>query len=569
MMINLLSLAFILGMFLLWGQQGIFSAFLHLAGVIAAMVLSLATWDMLAHWMLGTETLLSHHAWGLSLLAPFVLWLGLFRFAFGYIVPGNVFFSPMTNQIGGGVLGGIAAFFVCGFTIIGLNFLPLPGGVAGYKPLSVDAGRIETAASGHLWIPFDRWTDNFLHMISRGSMGTGRPLDEYIGPSLLEEAVIYRLAMEYHENLPLSAPADSVRLEWARVYEGLSHEVLPPAAQINLGPHQRVDETQRLVWVRLAWTLSPVSAGNEGVIRLPPTQLRLTGRDAGGGGTQVISPIGGILRGSPSVFYPTRGSTLRDILQANFAGRDTVETDWLFMVPNDVDPRFLRVRNLRFDLSDLEQLLVEDPTPESLAANEPFTGLAEVHRDRRELAEMDARWEWSDRLPTTFGRAQLSGRGNEYDNGAFLRATHQRADRGDRHLDRVAVPAGYRSVRVILSPEDVDAMAAVEADSDAGAEPNHYWLEYEREDGERRKAAPVGYIYRDEDNEFSFAVRATLEGFNDIDDVPLIRTRRGVRPRAQGEDFYLYFPVPEGGTPTAIGVRDQTAQELGEPDDND
>ncbi len=187
-----------------------------------------------------------------------------------------------------------------------------------------------------------------------------------------------------------------------------------------------------------------------------------------------------------------------------------------------------------------------------------------VHR-----GELAVVWEWSDRLPTTFGRAQLSGRGNEYDNGAFLRASHQRADRGDRHLDRVAVPAGYRSVRVILSPEDVDAMAAVEADSDAGAEPNHYWLEYEREDGERRKAAPVGYIYRDEDNEFSFAVRATLEGFNDIDDVPLIRTRRGVRPRGEGEDFYLYFPVPEGATPTAIGVRDQTAQELGEPDDND
>ena len=568
MMINSLSLAFILAMIFWWGQQGIFSALLHLAGVIAAMVLSLATWDLLAHWMLGTETLLSHHAWGLALLAPFVLWMGLFRFAFSYLVPGNVFFSPMTNQVGGGALGAIAGVLVCGYTIIGLNFLPLPGDIGGYKPAVVSSdGRIQpNPEGGRLWVPFDEWTNSFLHTLSRGSMGTGRSLDEYVGPSLLDEAIRYRLATDYHEALLLNTPPQNVSLLEAWSFEGLASELLPPAARANLLAHQQPGEQHRLVWVRLNWTLSPINAGREAVLRLPPTQLALTARRGNGGGVEAIGPIGGILRTSPPIFYPNRGQTRRDILEATFAGRDAIQTDWLFLLPADMDPRFLRVRNIRFDLRQPDaQRLPEEATPQALAAHDPFTGLVNVHRDVADVAEMAATWQWSDGLPVTFSRNQHFTGTPRWEDDAFVSAPPQRAERPDRagrglELRRVGVHAGHRVARVELSPSDVRGLMLAEANSTRGAEPDHYWLEYQFE-GDRRKTAPRAWFFQEDQidgGRYRFAVESDIGGFQSVDDIPL---------RDAGEDnpFYLYFAVPEGGRPTAIGVRDQTAQQLGGP----
>ncbi|MDX1683563.1 MAG: hypothetical protein R3336_10605, partial [Phycisphaeraceae bacterium] len=166
MMMNLLLVAFILAMVYWWALQGLFSSMLHLMVVILAGSLAFAVWETLV------MTTLIHQmpamAWGVGLLAPFVLFVIALRVILEKLAPRNVFFFDIANKVGGGLFGLFSGILVAGFTLIGIGFMPLPASVLGYQPYVVIDGRVAPNPESSLWLSVDRWAGGFYAGLSAG-----------------------------------------------------------------------------------------------------------------------------------------------------------------------------------------------------------------------------------------------------------------------------------------------------------------------------------------------------------------------------------------------------------------
>ena len=137
MILNLLVIAFVLGMAYWYALQGLFTAFTHILVVIAAGSMALALWEPLVINFLAYR--MPAFAWGVGLLAPFALLLIFLRLAVDRLVPMNLQFPNLANLIGGGVLGALSGVLTAGFLIIGIGFFPLPPRTLGYQPYVVAA----------------------------------------------------------------------------------------------------------------------------------------------------------------------------------------------------------------------------------------------------------------------------------------------------------------------------------------------------------------------------------------------------------------------------------------------
>lgn len=548
-LLNLGLLAFIFGMAFFWGIQGAFSALLHLVSVVVALAITFALWETVSLWMIGTDTLLSLSAWGVSLLAMFALIMGLLRFLGTYFVTKNVFFSQAVNQVVGGVFGLVAGVYTAGFIFLALSFLPIAGDLGGYDPIRVEQdGRVSWNEESGLWVPVDRWTAGLLRNMSDGPMSGSKSFSTTFGPDFLKEAALFRAATQFDPNLALTVGRSAIELTQIEHYLGFQPYHMPAAGRENLPAHFQLDGGSLMIF-RLQWSFSKTSLDTTSRLRVPSTQVRLVIQNDQTNEFRVIPPLGGVRRGigeEPNVFFVNGYNNhylfgpVRDGLP--------LDTDWPFVVPPGYTPVTLRVRNVRFPITTAMIQAIND---EGVAPS----GLDRVSMDTS-TAVADIQFEVTDRLPEVISSNWIPR--VETADGAIvsadaveqITATGQ-PPRGPARIERVQQRAGAKFVRAEFSFEDARAVtrALGRSTGDRG-----FWLRFDF-NGEISETAPFGFYYRNAANLRRFQFLSGVGTLNSSQEIPM----NLLQPEG-GHALFLYFNIPEGATAMEIGVGSETLQ---------
>jgi uncharacterized membrane protein required for colicin V production len=328
---NLLIVIFLLLMAAWWSNQGLFSALLHLLVTIFAGALAFALWEPITVELILPHVPYPDLAWGAGLLLPFALALSLLRFASDKLVRGNVHFADMVNTLGGGALGVIAGILTAGVVVIGLLFLG--GGFnMGYQPYAMGpGGALERQQS--LWVPCDAWTAGVFAGLSRGSLyPTG-------GPALAEAVPHVDRAAGTFNLVPREFARKSIRPE-AVIEIDRSFQLAPTALPESVRP---VGGDQAMV---VGAQIDVTRAQDpDGTFTASRAQVALIGEHEGEATT--ISPAGFVHRQSQAYGNMLAGTMART---RPAASRD--ELDWVFHVPADFEPHYLRLKQLRFALPE-------------------------------------------------------------------------------------------------------------------------------------------------------------------------------------------------------------------------
>jgi len=189
-LLNLIVAAVVLLIAYMWTSQGLFSALLHLACVVAAGAIAFAVWEPLTYGLLlGLSRDL---AWTAGLVVPFLLALLGLRAAMDKLIPREPRLPTALDFVGGGAAGAASGVLSVGILLIGIGFMPMGPAFGGHRMMDFDSsGNLVKTSS--LWIPADEWTAAFYERASVTSfaLGSGSALATR-APSVDEQASLVR-----------------------------------------------------------------------------------------------------------------------------------------------------------------------------------------------------------------------------------------------------------------------------------------------------------------------------------------------------------------------------------------
>lgn len=368
MILNIFIIAFVLFLAYWQGLQGFFSAVLHLGLVVVSGALAFALWEPLAYGPL--MGMMPRFAFAVGLVVPFVFFLLLLRFVMDKYVATNVEFSSLTNLIGGGACGAVAAILTTGVLTIGLMHLPTAADGFGVKRWMIQSGgdHARDPAGSGLWLPVDQMAAGFFSYISDGSFAPfdDKPLAHY-RPDLAKHAQIVRVRPDPNSSITLTdngvTEVNAVAAHaknFKRLLPALAYNSLTAAQKQML---DRDDMKVVQVTTKLA-NEDGVTYDGDPRLRLPPNQVAL-----------VSFPMQGAA--SPRVDYPalfsmsTSSGQQLAVVGGGQGGamwpadkvfaeetRPTADINWYFIIPQTRQERFVLVRYLRFEI-DATQITEE------------------------------------------------------------------------------------------------------------------------------------------------------------------------------------------------------------------
>lgn len=189
MIMNLVVIAFVLGVAWFWLTKGAFSSLLHLCCTIAAGAIAFAVWEPLAYTLVGVMPstgffgFLQGISWTLALVVPFVIALIALRAIVDSVVRANLTLAGPVDMGLAGACGLGSAVLTAGVVVIGLSYARLSTGFAGYQPLWYTEEKAEGAGSlvldDALWLPADKLTAGLYGHVSRHAFATSEPLAKW------------------------------------------------------------------------------------------------------------------------------------------------------------------------------------------------------------------------------------------------------------------------------------------------------------------------------------------------------------------------------------------------------
>ncbi|TVQ31392.1 MAG: hypothetical protein EA376_09800 [Phycisphaeraceae bacterium] len=356
MIFNLIVIVLVLLIAYMWTSQGLFSALIHLLCTIVAGAVAFAVWEPLAiGLLLGVHEGL---AWSFALILPFLATLGVLRVACDKIIPANMEFDDITNFVGGGVFGLGAGVISVGVLVISTSFMRIPSNFLGYSPVEVDS-QGSVVRSSPMWLPADMLTARFYELMSMGSFSTSTPL-ALRQPDVHEQAAALRITHDDSSRTTI-LPEDFTILSRYTVLADNVRDLTSDS--FNIGP----DGNPRPQTVKLISGDSPPAGSriegfvirfgsgareSSGQIVIGPSQIRLVGRR--GDEAVTMHPIAVVSRAAgdalaagrfrfdaPNIFVPSVGGATEAIMAFEF------------VVPPDVEPLDIRVKNIRRAVSAL------------------------------------------------------------------------------------------------------------------------------------------------------------------------------------------------------------------------
>ena len=197
--------------------QGFFSATISAILTVLAAVFAIGWHEKVTDMLLKGR--FADEAYAITLVAIFVLVYTIGRFTFDKLVPGNLRFPALVDQIGGGAMGLIAGIACAGVALIAIQTLPFSESILGWSRYEVvektaaivresssqqvDAVFTELNADKFLndkadapLVPADEWMLGLVSLLSseNGSLSNGRAWAA-VHPNLLQELFGQRVAM--------------------------------------------------------------------------------------------------------------------------------------------------------------------------------------------------------------------------------------------------------------------------------------------------------------------------------------------------------------------------------------
>ncbi|MEX0886275.1 MAG: hypothetical protein WD009_07540 [Phycisphaeraceae bacterium] len=570
MIANLLVLAFVLFMAYYWATQGLYSAFMHLCIVLVAGTIAFALWEPLSMLLLDYVPRIAPVAWGLGLILPFLVALSAMRLSIDKLLPGNMQFMHAVSLGGGGVCGGAAGILTAGVIVIGLSFLPVGTSLAGYQPYAAGSGgRIESTEQ-RLWINVDGMAASVFTHLSRGPFhpvgGDYALADAH--PDLRLAAGAFRL--QYDPRASLVVLPDSVEL-------GSVYSLETPVADADEDLVAALDGIdrggERLVVIDTIWRQTG-QAGTydaDGTLRVPPTQIRLAAR-ARRGDVEMHAPVAFVRgeEGEQRTLYP-----LQDASLMAHSSSSTAHIGWVFLIPAEQQPHYVRVRNSRFDLPDDADAEQEDllsfvgrPYRKPVAEGETGSGRGQArrggggatatnvgtvgHREGTAAGNEAVGIEQTNRLPAPFSRNHAPSvryQGNSLERGQATVEVFRTGLAQRIRIDSMHEPTHLRMVRLRLDRDQARSLlgaARARAASITGVA-----LEYES--GEHRE--PIGWaLLRDGGDELMLHM--------DMSQPIRAASELPIRQMVEGDELYLYFTVPPQNRIIRYHIGGNTTQQV-------
>lgn len=532
MIINVLVVGFVLMMAYYWYTQGFFSAFLHLAAVVAAGVLAFAAWEPTAHWLLRTGTVASYYAWGVSLVGWFIVSLTVLRLLLDRFVPGNVQFPNLANLIGGGLCGLVSGLLTAGVMVIGIGFLPMPMSLGGYQPYSIGPDNHPQQTGSSLWIQADRVAAGFFTRLSSGTFapwGTSASLATH-RPNPVVQSAMFRF--RYDENASIVASPDEIAVDQL-IEHRLPSDDLPAAVAEALG----AQPGHKLVVVDTFWSQHPAGY-DRGTVRIGQSQVQLLtrGGDAEQGLSQPYYPVAFAkddAAGARRELHPFRDER---VVAYNTSNEQPFA--FVFVVPADEVPQFALIRQVRFPLSGLSPVGESDVLLATLGELSVPEEPAEGEGESQTASASEGPLEQTNALPRAFSKNYAPR--FEYDGTMIVSGTGEVTQSGGRmtettRADSIFAPAHQRMIRLRA---DVRQARSLLGQVRQAAERVHGIT---LEDNRGQRIDPIAYVWQKSDGAQEIRV--------DLDNQIRSATQLP-QPASIGSDdnLYLYFLVSPGVT---------------------
>ena len=545
MILNLLVIAFVLAMAVMWATYGLFSAFIHLFIVIVAGALAFAFWELWVYKLLiGT---MPSYAWSVGLLGPFVIWLIALRTAADKLIKGNVQVPRLADQLVGGVCGAASGVLTAGIVVIGLGFLPIGPSLAGYRPYEVvSTGEVTAVEGAGLWVPVESVTAGFFSRVSAGAFSTSTPLAYYM-PELPRQVATFRLARHYDEHQSLVASPETVGIgeTWLLAEPPVSGIDQTSAAfvqgQLSLGRQLYVVDT----YYKLAQ--GTATYDTDSILRVPPTQVRLAvDPDPNAPGPLDLLPPVAFSKQAPgdAVFFPVTGNTAQPYASA-VSTEESIR--WAFAVPDGAQPRFIELRHTRLELPQpipvdgarMGQLLGSLPAAEG--GEEAPQPTVNITADGKAITDDPSAYSkhqavyiapTSD-LPANVSKNRAQGFTYQDEGGGILSGSGvlgKGAGRGPNNLTHIVVSESLRPVRLQVRPTELNTFVG---EASRGAVGNIQEIFLTDTSGDAHYPFAWSLLRSDGSQE----VNIETVMFRNNSQLPLSQM-------SDGDELYIYFRLP-------------------------
>ncbi len=333
MWMNLIVLLFVIGVAYFYSVQGLFSALLHLVLMLIAGSLALAAWEPLTINFLIER--MPEMAWGVGLLAPFVIILLILRLVCDKLILGNLDFNYLGNSIGGGIVGFIIGIITAGYLVISLSFIGTFS-LIDYKPYTIENGQITRAQS--LWVQADDISSGVFSMLSGGAFHpfSGHTTALY-EPNLQRAAGTFQLTARRASRRALRPSnvtvTDLFALDQKAAAEQVAHD------DLKLTPDQQVI----IIGTDI---ITDAAADPTGQFTASAAQVGLLhGKE---NASTLTPPVGYLINNTYGTFNEA------DEFARAKAGISESTFHWVFVIPSGDEPRYLRLKQLRLEIPEVQ-----------------------------------------------------------------------------------------------------------------------------------------------------------------------------------------------------------------------
>lgn len=409
---NVLIIGIVLLIGYWWANQGLLSSLLHLTCVIVAGAITIAIWEPITLAILSGGWF-DNYAWGAVFLACFAIILGVARSISDQSVKANIFLPPWANMTFGFLAGALSGIITVGMIVIGTGFFQTADSIL-YPGWGRDRdARAIVEREPKPWLPVAKWTVDFYEYTSLGSLYpnfSGAPLARQY-PGLDRQASLVRDSYDSGKGQLSLAPdgatvTDVFKLQARGESGSLNYESLAQMGILNnvIGQLRNAGAARSDIRIlemiqanpqsapSLSAQMSPelklilnqvASSGSQRYLGKPKNDqstlivLMSFGSDAIDFGEQLTLSQAQVrlichetddsTQNAAEVIFPYGwGQSVATAPFANFIfdsqtyyvtsvpGRESASVAFSFIVPNDLQAKFIQIRGTRYTLDRFE-----------------------------------------------------------------------------------------------------------------------------------------------------------------------------------------------------------------------
>ena len=358
LLLNLLVLVYIIFMVYWWSMQGLFSASIHLILTIMAGVIAFSFWEPISSLFLG---MMPESAWGIGLMLPFGLSLLLMRFGMDKLVPGNLNFPPIADNIVGGLCGFLSGTITTGILVMGMQMMGFSS-FFGYQPYALNengqvvAYKDNRGDSKSLWLKVDHSTAGFFNLLSNNAFA---PILTKNTMGVYRKDMVKAISLSTDTRIQGAHSRRSIREDNIRIL-GTDEDTFGLASvdqlPVPLQPHLQAERRTVVIGTQI---MLPGAGDDDGIVRIKPNQVRLNhSTEEDQYRTSAVEesyPVGYIQSGEFISFQQPQ-----EYVRSEVSATD-LTVHWVFQIPMTHEPNFIVVKRARLNLHAVRRNTVRDP----------------------------------------------------------------------------------------------------------------------------------------------------------------------------------------------------------------